>query len=222
MDFGCPKFSPDAKKIACFGYSRSTSEVGIFLYDLELKNGFQFLSPTGYLSEYLDWSPDGEWIAYSSVVFDYKSYECDIYKIRPDGTDNQLLWDGAKFSEEFTIQGLNWSDDGKYIAIGTEEYVPGAVTCNRCILLINSDGSGKHKILVPPEKSGAYPEFDSTGENVLFVRYGGPWQRFGIEQVDFTGGNEEMIVEGMYPTTYPGSPYIYFEKEYEIWRYRMY
>jgi len=209
-----PKFSPDGNAIAVCG-RRNKGNVeenyGIYLYDLQAKDGFKVIY-TGYVG-YLDWTPDSEWIVFPENETYYKT---DIYKIRKDGSEKTLLWDGSKFGYNCWMNSLNLSYDGKYIVVGLDSDENGY-----SILLLNSDGTGEPKALVSSSRGGMYPHFDAMPSKVLYYTYTGGESHY-IEHINIDDCDYERIVEGYGPTTTLGCKYIYFERNGDIWEMRIY
>jgi len=210
--FHSPKFSPDGKTIAVNGamYYYEERESGIFLYDLQARDGFKLIFAED--SNNLDWAPDGEWIVFSSGA--------DIYKIRRDGSEKTLIWNGSRFGNNCWINGLNLSYDGKYIVIGLVQYEN--YKGKYSVLLLNSDGTGEPKVLVNSSHSGMYPHFDPMPSKVLYNIYAEYGEKSYIEQVNIDNCDYERVVEGYYPTTTLGCKYIYFERDGDIWEMRIY
>ncbi|HEC76364.1 MAG TPA: PKD domain-containing protein [Thermoplasmatales archaeon] len=79
------------------------------------------LTPPGGVGNYggqMDWSPDGEWITYDVQGEDGFT---DIYKIRPDGTDNECLT-----CDNFVLPNRHhgqsaWHPSGRYLVFQAEK-----------------------------------------------------------------------------------------------------
>jgi TolB protein len=81
------------------------------------------------------WSPDGGRILFTREPA-ATGGRPDLYTIKPDGTDLQLLKSNA-------FHGI-WSPDGSKIAFVTSSPSPSA--CNPCIKVMNADGTGEAEI----------------------------------------------------------------------------
>jgi Tol biopolymer transport system component len=63
------------------------------------------------------WSPAGEWILYA-LSGPYEGYSGHLRLVRPDGTDDHELIDGAYYP------GGSWSPDGKYVLVVRADFGP--------------------------------------------------------------------------------------------------
>jgi Tol biopolymer transport system component len=114
-----PRFSPDGQKIVFV--SDRTGESALFVLDLATKEESGPISRGGV--SYLDWSPEGDRIAFSSL-------DGLLYDVRSDGSDERLLLDLVSDSGAMILH-LAYSADGQYLFWDTY----GAI--GRC----NADGS---------------------------------------------------------------------------------
>lgn len=78
-------------------------------------SNLQFLAKgqTFYSQRLINWSPDGKYIAFTSMIDSTEQ----IYKIKSDGSDLQQLTSATSPSYDPV-----WSPDGKYIAFMSEQY----------------------------------------------------------------------------------------------------
>jgi Tol biopolymer transport system component len=108
-----------------------------------------------------DWSADGLRILYSQ--------ECalctDVYSIRPDGSRKKALTHLYKKEDPDVYAGSGeWIDDGRRVLYGLYDYPD----CGNCLMLMNRDGSHKHRYGV----AGRRADFDvSVDDDVAFVVY---------------------------------------------------
>jgi hypothetical protein len=103
-EFLWPSVSPDGTRLVYVSNSRA--------YVLDLRTGVATQLSANQAAGTV-WSPTGEWILYA-VSYPYAGYSGPLRVIRPDGTEDRPLGDGAYFP------GGTWSPDGKYvIALGS-------------------------------------------------------------------------------------------------------
>jgi len=100
-----PSISPDGKKIAYFKCTASDAS-SIWVMNIDGSNAMQLTSSKKEAAIFPKWSPDGEYIVFSSYIKDKKK-DSDIYVMKKDGSDLRQLttnesYDGHPF----------WSADG--------------------------------------------------------------------------------------------------------------
>lgn len=107
------KFSPDGRYVAA-GYAYATSGYDIFVYDLSL-NVVDFHNFGGTVHS-IDWSPDGRYLAIGGAT-NSSGDELQIYKF--DGSLLTLVL-SQSYGHEYspTVYSVNWSPDGRFLAIG--------------------------------------------------------------------------------------------------------
>jgi Tol biopolymer transport system component len=94
--------------------------------------------------EFLSWSPDGEYIAFSA----WKDGKGQIFKIKPDGSGLTQLTFGD-------VGGMmpSWSPDGESImfASSDQDILDNSGSPAMQIYIMNSDGSGIYRFVVKPK-----------------------------------------------------------------------
>ncbi|MFO0426097.1 MAG: hypothetical protein ACK526_05975, partial [Planctomyces sp.] len=96
-----PCYSPDGKHILV-----STPSEQLLIADADGKNPTKLVQVDGLYCHQPEWSPDGEWVAFSSD----RDGNIKIYKIRWDGTELTRLTDAEGIDAR-----PRWSPDGQWI-----------------------------------------------------------------------------------------------------------
>ncbi len=109
-----PSWSPDGKDIAYLYFDPSSSNKAseLWVMNYETKNKSMLLdAETAYSN--IDWSPDGEWIAYIDTK---ERINC--------GDINLIRWDGSRKSRIMELpscaSSLSWSPNGEFIAFTSQ------------------------------------------------------------------------------------------------------
>lgn len=92
----------------------------------------QLINNSFYDVEFGSWSPDGQWVAFSAAE---SSLSVQVYIMRPDGSGLAKLTDFP-----FGAWSPVWSPDGQRIAF----------TAEGDIWIMNSDGTGQHRVTNTP------------------------------------------------------------------------
>jgi TolB protein len=150
-------YSPDGKRIA-FSYDKSSPNQGDIDVNTCLADGTDIKTVAGTegkLSheEWPSWSPDGQWIAYSSTKDDNQ----EIYIVKSDGSEKKRL------TTEVAIDAHPaWSTDGKKIAFSTSRW--GDLE----LAVMNADGSGLTR-LTKSAGMDDYPCWSPDGKRLAFT-----------------------------------------------------
>jgi Tol biopolymer transport system component len=107
------------------------------------------------------WSPDGQWIAF--IV--QHGYNQEIYRMRPDGTNPQVLATTPGFYLD-----PRWSPDGQWITF--EENLAGS---NAAIIKMRSDGRDRQQLSALSYSNRSEAEWSPP-----IQRDGHPWHAAGI------------------------------------------
>jgi WD40 repeat protein len=103
--FAWPTVAPDGLEVAYV--ARHSPGEDFMLYVLNISSRVaRLVTPREAAGSV--WSPTGEWILYA-VSGPYSGYSGQLRMVRPDGTDDQQVIEGAYFP------GGTWSPDGKYV-----------------------------------------------------------------------------------------------------------
>ena len=121
------------------------------------------------------WSPDGNWIAFTSDVSKNQRY--DIYKIDINGKNLQQLTDDEKYN--FSPA---WSPDGEQIAFYSRRD-------NGGIYVMNADGKRIRRVS-HPQDTGSLPSWSPDGKHIAYyVGIAGG----GIYIMDVNGRNSRRV-----------------------------
>jgi TolB protein len=150
-------WSPDGKRLA-FTFDKTVPNQGdIEVYSIGADGeGLQPVATSpGKLTheEWPAWSPDGEWIAFSSTREDNQ----EIHVCRPDGKDLKRLTSDPGIDAH-----PSWSPDSKQIVFATSRWG------NMELAVMNADGSGLARLT---ESRGLddYPAWSPDGQRIAFT-----------------------------------------------------
>ncbi len=151
-----PVWSPDGSKIVYY-YSTDSGGVDIFMMDSNGNNKTNlthFTDPTDITG--LDWSPDSNKIAFSSIVFDsnYNYISSEVYVM--DNNGSNLTQVSTPTPAVFNHQ-PTWSPDGNRILYSTQ------------------DNNGNHLFTINPDGSNKTPASATTDSYDTFIV--NPWQK---------------------------------------------
>ena len=166
MFAGCKKEKDDDETIVLSGWPHGLKGTIAFSYQYvgsgaagviwtADSTGFKELSRARDYVDCIRWSPDKEKIAYSR--------NGKIYTMMPDGSNITLIRSDSGSCQYFH---LDWSPDGKKIAIGGYDV---SLTSPE-IYVMNADGTELFK-LTP----GEYPIWSPDGKNIIFLNSSGTW-----------------------------------------------
>jgi eukaryotic-like serine/threonine-protein kinase len=166
LDFDMPVSSPDGKKLYAFGVQLRGE---LTRYDAASRQYQPFLS--GIWAEQLDFSRDGQWVAY--ILYP----EGSLWKSKLDGSERlELTFPPLQALEP------RWSADGKQIVYSAS--APGAV---QKIYRVAAEG-GVAEPLTNGEKAAFDPGWSADGKAILFgydlVWEGGKSSALSVESLD--------------------------------------
>jgi dipeptidyl aminopeptidase/acylaminoacyl peptidase len=118
----------------------------------------------------VQWSPAGDWLAFSMAPGG--GLNSQVYLIKPDGSGLRRLTPGGKVNCNL----YGWSDDGRYLAYGTNERQGAAIdvylhdtTTGSAKLIRACQGIGAVVAISPDNRYVVISELVSRGRNDLFL-----------------------------------------------------
>ena len=78
-----PSWSPEGDRLVAAAGSKPGTPPSLYVMDADGSN-VRRITGAGREAQYAQWSPDGDWIAFTFVV----DGGFDIFKVRPDGSDS--------------------------------------------------------------------------------------------------------------------------------------
>lgn len=176
-----PAVSPDGRWVAF----QSDRDGDFEIYVMNLVGGqVTQITRNDWWDRLPSWSPDGQWVIYSSDIRQDETF--DLYKARPDGTDEQLV-----FSNGGRNSHVNYSPDGKSIVFTSGSDPLDSRTWE--ILRYDLETQEVTQ-LTENEWRDASPSFSPDGETILYVTF--RENDNAIAMMDADGGNRRIVYDG--------------------------
>lgn len=147
-----PQWSPDGNKLLF----RSTRDGGLNLFVMNI-DGTDLLQLTKGDSEKNApvWSPNGKWIAYIQYTDRQKG---DVYIIRADGVDRQIITDNPKFNDDIVA----WSQDSKSLVYSSRRH--------KVFNIFKHNIDEKREVQLTNTKwNNTNPQWTPDGQKILFL-----------------------------------------------------
>ncbi len=149
-----PSWSPDGQRIVFSTTRYGNEELAIIDSRTGDTDDITRLTWDLAVARFPDWSPDGQWIVYTS----YRNDDGELYKVRPDGSDNSRL----TFSVESEVNAA-WSPDGTKIAYETR-YGPR----DKPTLAVLDVATQESTMLTEIPERAHYPRWSPDGQYLIF------------------------------------------------------
>lgn len=114
----------------------------------------------------------------------------EIFTMRPDGTERRQLTNNSVLDND-----PDWSPDGSHIVyISAVDSVPGAPARRRDVFVMNSDGSGSHRLFQAVDGPGAtHPRWSPDGTRISFDAFDPALFGFQPFVMNADGSNVKLI-----------------------------
>ncbi|MEZ4679196.1 MAG: hypothetical protein R2932_33755 [Caldilineaceae bacterium] len=166
-----PAWSPDGRRIVYVSIRDNRRQ--LMIMDIETRETYllkgEHLPKTDGASPRSDsdpvWSPDGQWIAYTSSTL---TPVANIYKIRIDGTEETQLTNYRAPDVQPT-----WSPDGKQIAFSSWRRNDPDETFlspeEKNIFIMNADGSNVRRLTDDRDTENINPQWSQDGQWIVYT-----------------------------------------------------
>ena len=174
-----PSYSPDGRRMLYIKEGENKSGE-LRIMDLQTQQS-TLVSKTDLSAIVSDWSPDGNWIAFS----DRRNGNSEIFVVRPDGSQLQNLTNNPAID-----RGPAWSPDGRHLVFARVD-PSGTVQLH----LMNADGSDAHPLTARLGWEGD-PRWFPDGTRILFCcdRTDSPGNMLDICQIKADGSEERRVL----------------------------
>jgi TolB protein len=166
--------SPDGTRIA-FGATtplQSPQNVDLFVMNLDGSDRTriadlpcEFLDSNCHNLEALDWSPDGQRIAYSTHAqgHGFITYG-HVAVVNADGTGNQIVTSGTRSTDPA------WAPDGQRIVFSSAATNPSYIATPVGLEIINADGTGR-TVLLQDGAANTSASWSPDAQSIVFTRF---------------------------------------------------
>lgn len=164
---GSPALSPDGRTVAFISNLSGNPQI----WTVPAEGGWP-VQVTAFDDQVntVTWSPRGDWLAFTMAPGG--GLNSQVYLLRPDGTGLRRLTPGGKVNCNL----YGWSDDGRFLAYGTNERNGAAidvylhdVDAGSARLLRESRGIGSLAALSPDNRFAVIGQLASRGRNNLHL-----------------------------------------------------
>jgi len=185
-----PSYSPDGKRLV-YVEELEDKHGELRILDLETQQS-RLLTKTELPRTNTDWSPDGNWIAFSDRV----NGNSEILVIRPDGTDLRNLTNHPGLDA-----GASWSPDSKRLVFVSGRGDPPGIFQ---LYLVNADGTDQRPVTTRrgwESDASWWPD----GSSIIFScdREDSPGNILDICQINADGSGEKRVLFHRGPDSQP-------------------
>ena len=176
--FSTPRLSPDGKRLAVTVAGGDGTDV--WLLDIEHDTFTQLT--TGGASQFPDWSPDGEWLVFSSG-----SAEPDLFRMRADFSSPPEL----VLEREGTEAHMRWTPDGKSLVF-QEDFGSAAD-----IWVMNLEGDTEPRLFLQTPVNEAQPDLSPDGRFIVYhSSVSGDTSQIFVQPFTGPGGRRQISTAG--------------------------
>ncbi|WP_080057698.1 TolB family protein [Spirosoma aerolatum] len=146
----------------------SRAENGLIIYDIASEQTRTLPVPDAAWIQGIDWSPDGKWLAFSTV----SNEESRLWKLAASGGAAIPLTPALPISASTYIRQTNidWSPDGQFIAVSRGRSGGNSQQWRGVISLYSPDGGGEVKFFdAQPGWVDTTPSFSPDGKRLAFL-----------------------------------------------------
>lgn len=179
-----PKFSPDGEHIVYYHLNAESPDsedypTGLYIID---KNGGNrklvlkgiHLNPT--------WSPDGQWIAFST--------QGELQKCKTNGDSLMTFQNDNPFQGNFFFY-PDWSSDGEEILFDRAENIEGESN----LFSMKSDFTSARPIFGNIVIGGRDPELNLIRNRIVYIKVSREWDFWRVFSMDTTGNDDVLLTD---------------------------
>ena len=195
--FSTPRLSPDGKRLAVTVAEGNGMDV--WLLDIE-RDTFTQLTTDGS-SRFPDWSPDGEWLVFSSG-----SSDLDLFRMRSDfSSPPQLV-----LEREGNDRYVRWTPDGKSLVFQQE------IGSAADIWVLDLEGDAEPRLFLQTPVNEGQPDLSPDGRYIVYhSRVSGDTPQIFVQPFTGPGGRRQISTDGGWsPRWSPnGREIFYYDRE---------
>jgi serine/threonine protein kinase len=181
-DNSYPVASPDGTRIAF----QSNRDGDFDIYTVNLGGGdLQRLTFNTVTDRLAAWSPDGQWLVYSTDARSDEQY--DLRRVRVDGSSDELLFSNTQRNSH-----ARFSPDGRYVIFTTGHDPRDGSTWEIGRLDMETKDFA---LLTNNDRRDASPIFSPDGNSILYITFNPETNSNAIATMDADGDNKRIIFD---------------------------